>query len=618
MLNHRWNRIIETVEYAFQPIVNIHTGTTFGFEALLRGFKNAGFNTILDLFDSAFKDGCLYPVDIALRERAVASFKEHTSSFRARLFFNLDNRILMMPDYNSGNTKRILDKLGIEPELFVFELSERQNIGTSVSVSDMLKQYKGQSIQIALDDFGTGYSGLKHLYLSEPDFIKIDRFFINSIDGDGRKRLFVTNVVDMAHLMGIKVVAEGVETKNEFYACREIGCDYVQCYLVQAPITGKELLLGHYPLIGELSKNHRRKPVSEILNGYVELMTPVYKNTHIVDILSRFRENPEVPYFPVINEAEEPVGLISERTLKQYVYSPYGIAILKNKFHEKDLNYFSEQPPVLDISTRIEKILEYYVLNKVSSPIIITRDGRYIGVLTEAALLKILNEREIEAARDQNPLSRLPGNDTINSIMNSLLAEPLIDTAFVYFDFDNFKAFNDNYGFRQGDRALLLFADMLREYKNGKGAFIGHIGGDDFVMIVPLTDFSWKNIKADLKTLVDKFNNNTGMFYNRTDRERGSIFARDRSGVIQEYPLITVSAGVLCFRRGAPPYSLDKLTRRLSQLKKRAKCMENHISIGVVRTREHSGAAVLKKALKGAGSAQIFINRKKPEEPAGP
>ena len=165
MLNHRWNRIIETVEYAFQPIVNIHTGTTFGFEALLRGFKNAGFNTILDLFDSAFKDGCLYPVDIALRERAVASFKEHTSSFRARLFFNLDNRILMMPDYNSGNTKRILDKLGIEPELFVFELSERQNIGTSVSVSDMLKQYKGQSIQIALDDFGTGYSGLKHLYL---------------------------------------------------------------------------------------------------------------------------------------------------------------------------------------------------------------------------------------------------------------------------------------------------------------------------------------------------------------------------------------------------------------------------------------------------------------------
>jgi hypothetical protein len=98
-----------------------------------------------------------------------------------------------------------------------------------------------------LDDFGTGYSGLKTLYYLDPQYIKIDRFFITDILKDKKKKLFISNIINIAHQSGIKVLAEGVETLDELNVCRDIGCDLAQGYYIQKPVKSIGSLQFEYP-----------------------------------------------------------------------------------------------------------------------------------------------------------------------------------------------------------------------------------------------------------------------------------------------------------------------------------------------------------------------------------
>ena len=99
-------------------------------------------------------------------------------------------------------------------------------------------------------------------------------------------------------------------------------------------------------------------------------------------------------------------------------------------------------------------------------------------------MLKILNEKKLALARDQNPLSNLPGNNSIFDYVFQALRDINNVYALIYFDFDNFKAYNDTCGFRQGDRVILLFSELLKSRSLSRDRFIGHVGGDDFFMAI--------------------------------------------------------------------------------------------------------------------------------------
>ena len=96
-----------------------------------------------------------------------------------KLFYNIDNRVLEMPDYNHGNTEKFLKENNLFPPNFCIELSEQHEFSSYNHTHQILRDYKEQNYRIAIDDFGTGYSGLTLLYHCEPDYIKIDRFFLS-------------------------------------------------------------------------------------------------------------------------------------------------------------------------------------------------------------------------------------------------------------------------------------------------------------------------------------------------------------------------------------------------------------------------------------------------------
>lgn len=278
------------------------------------------------------------------------------------------------------------------------------------------------------------------------------------------------------------MIAEGVETENEFLYCRDMGVDLVQGYYIARPTRNIDEIRMTYDRIENLFKTNKRKITQDshlVGNQMIELK-PIQNTGTMEELLDRIGANTDVPYVPVVDSSNSPVGIISESNLKKYLYKPYGKDLLFNKSHTPSIKKFICKCPTVEITVPLEQMLEIYVANPESEGIIITRELKYHGFMTAQSLLNTLNEKNLAYARDMNPLSKLPGNNLINSYLNKAFKDDESSYIFVYFDFDNFKPFNDRFGFRQGDRAIILFADILKEHMEKEDSFIGHIGGDDF------------------------------------------------------------------------------------------------------------------------------------------
>lgn len=582
---NRWENIIKSFDYAFQPIVNLHTGETIGVEALLRRFEEAGFQQIQDVFDRAYAEGVLHSLELKLREKAIVKFLElkltRQPTLFINLFLNVDNRILFMPDFVPGHTREIAARHHLDPHVLCFEVSEKHDFHNRESQTlSIMSLYKDQNYQIALDDFGTGYSGLQMLYFAQPDYIKIDRFFIASLDLDKRKQIFVRKILKLSKVLGIKTIAEGIETDGEFLIARDIGCDYGQGYFIQKPTTDTDEILERYGHLERVMVRETREvaPDQNLVNGFMETRRalPLYDEqgsgyTPVTECFQVFRQNRDQTYVPVVGRRGEPVGLVLERDLKQYVYSPFGKDLLQKRKAESSLKSFLCPCPICDVSTPLQDIVEMFTAASESEGILITERGVYKGFLTARAVLQIIHEKTVAAARDENPLTRLPGNLAIERYIAQALEDPQTNHVFAYFDFDNFKPFNDTYGFRQGDRIILLFAELLRGLKEKTGAFIGHVGGDDFFAGCSLPGETPDTFLAELQSLMDAFRERVKSFYPASALATGGIQGFDRDGKERHFPIMTVSAGMLHQPAHAKNISMDRLILLIADIKKRAK-----------------------------------------------
>ncbi|MFH1985119.1 MAG: GGDEF domain-containing protein [Pseudomonadota bacterium] len=577
----KWRSIVETVDYAFQPIVNIHTGVCFGHEALLRQVDKAGFDAIDAFFDAAADDGVLHAVDMALRNLAVGKYAARFAAAGTKLFFNLDNRVLNARDVIPGGTHAILTRYGLSSDRLCFEISERHELRDFSISEKVISHYRRQGYNIAADDCGNGFSGFKLLYYLEPEFTKIDRFFIQEMATDSKKRMIAASIVNIAHLMGSTVVAEGVETEKEFYSCREIGCDLIQGYLIQRPTLDMNTLLRVYEDIASLAgrdkRGRSRKDISRIQDNMI-VIPPVTTAHDIHHVLKEFQSDKDRTFVPVVNGNHEPLGAIRERDLKEFTYSRFGQELLQNPAYGKNINRFLIKFPVADIHTPVEKILEIYTQKDDLEGIILVDNLQYAGFLSAQSLLKVLNEKNLATARDQNPLSRLPGNTVIHEYVSTALGDLDREFTLVYFDFDNFKPFNDSFGFRHGDRVILLFADILKSFQQRTPAFIGHVGGDDFFLGGNAGDCGLTI--ASIQALTTAFKKSVESFYDLESIRRGYILGCDRSGRKCEIPLLTVSAVVveLCSSRDQA-YSPEEIGSLIACLKKKAKANTSKLCV---------------------------------------
>ncbi len=572
-----WSEVLERVEYAFQPIVNIHTGAVFGLEALLRNQASAGFDTAQCLFDRAFLDGRLETVSLALLDRAVRRFSSSRVVERCRLFYNIDNRVLLGPGFGERVARLARDAPDLPAASLCLEISERHEVSDAASTVRALRQQRRSAYKLALDDFGTGFSGLQLLYQVEPDYIKIDRFFITDIASDPRKRLFVASIVNVAHVLGVSVIAEGVETADELRVCREVGCDLAQGFFVQRPCLDLAALADTCPHVAAIRRADRRTNDNHReIADYLENVPALPVDAEVSAVFEHFRHDPDQAFYPVVNGAGEPLGIVRERDLREYAYSVYGRDLLRNRTAHRELRDLVVKCPIADVNLPAERILELYSLAGAAEGIIMVRDLEYAGFLFSGSLLKLVHEKSLLQARDQNPLTRLPGNTPIYQYVSEAMADRTRQHVLVYFDLNHFKPFNDRYGFRTGDRALQLFADLLQKHLGGGDTFVGHIGGDDF--FVGACDPDAAAVIARVRLLQTCFERQVESFYGADDRQRGFLLATDRDGREQSFPLLTAAAAVLVVPCRAKGATTDTVVEAMTDIKRAAKGAADHLA----------------------------------------
>ncbi len=258
-----------------------------------------------------------------------------------------------------------------------------------------------------------------------------------------------------------------------------------------------------------------------------------------------------------------------EQDLKEFIYLKYGRDLLQNKSYAKSLTDFMCRCPIADVRAEVEKILEMYAMTDVEDGIVITENTRYLGFLTADNLLRLVNEKNLIAARDENPLTKLPGNNSIADHISLALETAEEPATLVYFDFNDFKPFNDTYGFRQGDRVIMLFADLLRRRFDDVPRFLGHVGGDDF--FAGFQGLDPRDVEARVAALVAQFRSDVESFYTAADREAGGISARGRDGQTRTYPLLSCCAAVIHLPAQGVRPDANSVMRRFAHLKKCAK-----------------------------------------------
>ncbi|MDI4647516.1 GGDEF domain-containing protein [Cohnella hashimotonis] len=275
-----------------------------------------------------------------------------------------------------------------------------------------------------------------------------------------------------------------------------------------------------------------------------------------------FEEQPD-SHSIVVAIAEQPRGLITRDRLNRMLASKFGMPLYWNRTIDKIME---NAPLVAEADMHVEAVARLAMDRSDSQlydTVIVTEQGRYVGGVTVKALLESFASLQAEAARRVNPLTGLPGGDSIRREIESRvkMRKPF---SVYYADLDYFKWFNDSYGYSAGDDMIRYTASVLDGVLNeeeGSNHFLGHIGGDDFISISDRSD-----PEARCRAFIERFHAGVDPMYG-TARPTMVI---DRHGGAVQQPGVSLSIAVIRWD-GSGTISHEELSRLAAACKKRAK-----------------------------------------------
>jgi diguanylate cyclase (GGDEF)-like protein len=239
-------RAIERDEFVvrYQPVVDLATATVVGVEALVRWqHPERGLLPPSEFLPEAERTGHVIPIDRTVLRRSAAQVRSWQERIEGAaslgLHVNLSARQLRHP----GLTEEIREALagsGLAPEHLVLEITETTLIQDPEAAAEELAKLKSLGVRLALDDFGTGFSSLSHLMRFPIDEIKIDRSFISAVTPAGEDPAVVRAMVELGSRLGLVVVAEGTENRDQVAYLRSVGCEQAQGFLFSRPVDAEE------------------------------------------------------------------------------------------------------------------------------------------------------------------------------------------------------------------------------------------------------------------------------------------------------------------------------------------------------------------------------------------
>jgi diguanylate cyclase (GGDEF)-like protein len=228
----------------YQPIVNLSDGQIVGFEALARWHHpQRGLLLPATFITFAEETGLIVPLSLWVLRAACQQMRRWYAAFpqmrHLMLSVNLSVQALAFPGLPDA-IAQIVRETGIDAACLKLELTESALIDHSEQTMAVLTQLRELGFQLCIDDFGTGYSALHYLGRLPVQTIKIDRSFLEGTGDQAGQQAILQGIVTIGHALGLQLVAEGIETTDQYDALRDLDCDYGQGYLFSRPISSSE------------------------------------------------------------------------------------------------------------------------------------------------------------------------------------------------------------------------------------------------------------------------------------------------------------------------------------------------------------------------------------------
>lgn len=302
---------------------------------------------------------------------------------------------------------------------------------------------------------------------------------------------------------------------------------------------------------------------STIAIGELAALIPVYEATTPVSIIARMFERDPKAQGVVIVEGRRPVGILMKEKLHQLLAGQFGLPLYWSRPVARVMD---SEPLIVDSELSVEQVSQMAMareFDKLYDVVTITKRDELAGVASIRSILESITKLRTEAARGANPLTGLPGNEGIGREMQRRIraSKPF---AVIYADLDYFKWYNDRFGYRRGDEMIRYTAEVLRqvlEFSGEKDDFIGHIGGDDYIVMTEAADPD-----TVCRHIIWRFDGGVKALYDGTQVKQ----VTDRDGEAVDREGVTISMSLMTWD-GRAPVTHELFSERAADLKKEAK-----------------------------------------------
>jgi EAL domain-containing protein (putative c-di-GMP-specific phosphodiesterase class I)/GGDEF domain-containing protein len=526
----------------FQPIFGFREGRIIAHEALVRGPEGSLVANPADLFATAQQAGLAVELNVLCAELMVRGFA--SADLAGSLFLNISPQLILQGGLQVERIRRFLDSLGVDPARVVIELTEDYPTIDFRQVHEALMLYRAMGFRIAIDDLGEGFASLRLWSELKPEFVKADKHFVTGIASDPVKLHFLRAIQHIADHCGSLVIAEGLETAEDFRVAKDIGIACGQGWFIGRPsespsgkVSGEAALAFADARVAVVPEARLRAGTEPTAHDFVRAVDAIVPTTPIATVLARFARHPHLGAIPVIG-TRGLEGVVSRTQLELVAASPDAGRLVERACIE-----VADESPI-----RVESDLDLTALTALlveSDPrhlaegFVIMAGGRYLGMGSSADVMRALQKSRVLAARYTNPLTLLPGQVPINEHLERLLAAQVPFTAW-FIEMDQLRGLNDECGFQQGDALIHDTARLLEELCAPGVDFAGHLSGSRFVVLMQSED--WRP-RAD--RLLERFAECMRAHVPAEVHERGYFKAINRDGVERARPLPRIGVGIL-------------------------------------------------------------------------
>ncbi|MFO0833967.1 MAG: GGDEF domain-containing protein [Phycisphaerales bacterium] len=470
---------------AFQPIVDVTMGTIAGYEALTRPGPGNPFGNPGQLFDWAEQNNVLWETEGVTRGVSIEAATQWPAG--VQLFLNNSPQVFADPRFADALLESVRRTPGLTPSRIVLEITERSDQQHVDGLELQLRKLREAGFQIAIDDVGAGTSGLNRIMALRPDWLKIDRELVEGIDQDRVKQNLMRFFVHFARLSGVRLIAEGIERREELVTLIELGVTYAQGFYLGKPGSREQTL---DPAIGEWLREQWRDAASERFRDprrtrvlrLAKQATTISSAAPVREVASQFLRQPALAGIAVLDggrfvgwcERDQVLRAAGDLRASQ----PVGFLVSAESITA------TGETTVVDaldlVLSRDDRSL--------GRPLVIIDEGRVAGIVMMRDLLHAVADVASASQSRLAPVTGLPGRVRADEHVRTLVAQhgsPPMDAALV--DLKNFNQYNSRFGFDLGDQLLRRVMTMLQLLvtKSEPDIFMAHLGDDRFLITAP-------------------------------------------------------------------------------------------------------------------------------------